>query len=374
MNGFLNKLFWAAVLLLFSFAVWAVIPLLVGEQGMGDRERYLAVAEAPFALSASPWGYRIAVPWLARGISELTGLSIENAFYFLQFVFFYSIVVLLTFVSRSQRASLWTVFLILLTFSAGYQFVYYRFNYTHVGMSELSMLGWLCWFLYRKKFGLVAAGLVFSVLVKESIAFIFLQVLVLYWLVDWFTTRKTDISLARLIIICAMPLVLFAAIRLLWTIPGESGANSYAQWYTSEFFDKLYGKEMPYRIVEYFTIYGTLLLLVLYSLKYALTDAFVRLQLLVFIVSVTQLLLALDTRRMASMAMIAVLFIVVRLIVKYGLHFWATALLILQIIYCMFWLSQTHHYAIATLAVAGVFSGCYLGTIFIRNRSLSAAT
>lgn len=373
-NGSLTSLFQAIAILLFSLAIWSVMPLLVGEQGMGDRERYLAIAETPFALTESPWGYRIAVPWLARGISEMTGIKIEDAFQILQFLFYYSINLLLARSARRLGASVIHVPLILLVFAAGYQFVYYRFNYIHVGMSELSLLGWLCWFLYNKKYSLVLTVLVFSILVKESIAFVFLNVLVLGWLYDWLNSRKTDISLLRLLVICVVPVVLFVSIRLLWAIPGESGAHSYFQWYDSEFFDKLYGKEIPYRLVEYFTVFGTLHFLVLYSIRYVLTDPFIRLQLLVFVASISQLLLALDTRRMASMAVIAVLLIVVRLIVKYGLQFWAIALLIMQILYCFLWLNQIHNYAIATLGVAAIFSGCYLATIIIRNRYWHPAT
>lgn len=342
-------------LFVMSALLWFLIPYLYVEQGFGDRDRYLAVANTPFIFTASPWGYRIAVPWSARALSQIDGLSIERAFEVLQFLFFLSINVLIYRVCTVLGAKKGLIFLALVVFASGYQYVYYRFNYAHVGMAELSLLGWLCWWMYCRNYTLILVGLLLSILIKESIAFIFLQVLTLYWISQW-VWRRPDISLIRLCVLCISPILLFVAVRLMITAPGESAAASYLGGYNTSFFNKLLGPQFPMRLVEYFTVFGCLVPAILYACKYFISDSFMRIQILVFGVAVSQLVLALDTRRMASMAMIAVLFIVVRLITKHGLAGWGYCLLGLQILFGLFWLDQFHSLAVVCLIMAAALS------------------
>lgn len=359
------------LLVLWSVCLWYVTPYLSIEQGLGDRERYLAIATTPFEFTASPWGYRIAVPWTARAMTELSGMPLEYSFEVLQFVFFVSINMLLYHVCRYLGASNCLVALVLLTFATGYQFVYYRFNSSHVGMSELSLLGWLCWWLHRRRYGLVAVGLLASILVKESIAFIFLQVLVLYWFSQWVFDKKTDISFLTLCVISVLPLLLFIAIRLGISAPGESGVSSYLGGYDDTLFNKLFGNHFPMRVVAYFTVFGGLLSVVIYSFKYIVSDPFVRIQIFVFLVAITQLVLALDSKRLASMAVISVLLLTVRLVIAYKVKAWGYILLVLQVFYGFFWLNQFHLIAVLMLAASLVVTIIFAARHFLVTRDKS---
>ena len=347
-------------LFLWSVFAWFLAPYLFIEQGLGDRDRYLAIALNPFEFTASPWGYRIAVPWVARAMSELGGVSIDSSFQALQFTFYFSINLLIYRVSKSLRASRWTIVLALAVYVSGYQYVYYRFNYTHVGIAELSLLAWLSWWLYIRNYSLVMIGLVASILVKESIAFVFLQVLTLNWVCQWLICRRTDITILKLCVICVLPLMLFVAVRLAISAPGESGVGSYLGGYDTTLFNKLFNDQTLMRVVSYFTIFGCLLPTVIYSCKYAVSDSFMRIQLLVFLVSITQLLLGLDAKRMASMAMIAALFLALRLMLTYGLIGWGSAFMGLQVLFGFSWLNQSHFFAVVCIAAS-----CLLAVMFM---------
>lgn len=359
-------------LLFLSMAVWFITPSIAIEQGMGDSDRYFAIASTPFEFTASPWGYRILIPWIARGISEVSPLSIEQSFFWLQFAFYFSANLLLLQVGRDLKASPILIGASILTFAAGYQFIYYRFNFIHVGIGELSLLGWLCWWFYTREYRWLAIGLAISVLVHESVAYVFLQVMVLYWVFQWFLSRQTDMSFAHLVGLCALPIVIFLAIRLAISAPGQGATDSYLSGYDATFFSKLFGPHFYRRLIEYFTTFGVLLLVVLTSLSRCLKDDFIRLQLFVFVACVTQLLLGLDTKRMASMGILAVLLLAMRIGVLERYRKPVLIALGLQSLYGLFWLNQLHIAAVIILAISltgavGIFISRWQQKISAKN-------
>ena len=64
--------------------------------GFGDSDYYAKMAETPGQFVAFPWGYRIAVPYIAGFLSRMIGVQLSTAFGILQISMFAAILTVLT--------------------------------------------------------------------------------------------------------------------------------------------------------------------------------------------------------------------------------------------------------------------------------------
>lgn len=342
------------VLIAFALLSWWMIPLIFGNQGFGDSDRYLLMAQQPFTLTESPWGYRFVIPWFAAFLSNISGYPLPEVFQFLQFVSYLLCLVLIKHVAEYFELSIPGKALCLLLFTFGYQFVYYRHNYIHIGMFEFLFLGVLVWKSYMNQWTSVVLVLSFSILVKESIAFVFLQAIVIFWLLETYVFKNHTMKLNQLISICVFPIVVFISVRFFMSFEVQEDTEGYLNAYNSVLFAKIFNGNFLGRVIDYMTVFGVLTFVVLKSCFRVFSSRFVRLNLLIFAFSGTQLLLAVDSKRMACVAIISVIFLFVTESKEKCEQFPMLLLAVLQIVYAFGWFSQTYWIALGAMACAAV--------------------
>ena len=337
-----------------SAIAWYVAPLIFGHQGFGDSDKYIAIARDPFVFTESPWGYRLLVPWLVAGMSATFGITLENGFQLVQAASYTLCLAIIVFVAKNLNAEKWVKVLGPLVFTFGYQYIYYRHNFIHVGLMELLVLAALIWLTHVKKWRSILLLLTISIFIKESIAFIFLQTLVVYWLIEKYVFGNSFTKSYQIVLICVMPIIVFLLIRINFGLSDSSATASYLSGYDRNFFSKVFNGNFVGRIVEYFTVFGVLVYLIPISVRFIFNSSFIRINLLIQVFSVSQLLLAIDSKRMACMGVISLIFILTELSKCRRERSRLFLLTIFQLIYAYGWLTQNYWLSIVAMVMGGI--------------------
>ena len=81
------------ILLLLAVLLGLAIRATTVPVGLGDSDKYEAVARSVGVLVHPPWGYRIGIPYLAAGFTRATGLGLASSFVLLQILLYAGLLV-----------------------------------------------------------------------------------------------------------------------------------------------------------------------------------------------------------------------------------------------------------------------------------------
>jgi hypothetical protein len=227
-----NKLLIIGILLI-SFSVAglcmrrATVPM-----GSGDSGHYLAMARHPGTFVGSPWGYRIAVPYVAASISSLTGVPVETAYTVLQVgMFSLFLTALFLWLSWGFGISTFAASMACLLFIFSYPGVYNLHNVTHVGLGEhlLVLLG--CIALYHNRFLFFVCVVAASCLVKESVG----MLLIPSFLVLALMFENWRGALLKTAVVAAVYVSLHLGLRSGILFHERIDLGTYASFYTWEY-------------------------------------------------------------------------------------------------------------------------------------------
>jgi hypothetical protein len=229
-----GRRFWIALAigLLLPSALAIVLPRNVfPHPSCGDCDRYLEVAQQPFIFTASPWGYRVLVPYAARGLADLTGVSIPAAYYAMIVVSFIAVnAIIVVWFSQALRFSLLTATLLSLLYIFSHASAYHLWGY-QIGTWEhlFLLLGFVL--IYHRRDVLLLPILFLGALTKESLALL----VPLYFLRTFFAGHRSR-AVAMSIVLGVAFLVPFAVMRS--GIPWRAGGSlqDYASYYTPDYF------------------------------------------------------------------------------------------------------------------------------------------
>lgn len=204
----------------------------------GDCERYQDIANNPFIFTASPWGYRIFVPYLARALATLTPLTLDQGFLFLTlfgfcllgtaFVYWLSVV---------RRYPLSVAALVFVLYAASFGAIVYLHGYQNIGIWEhlVLFLGMIA--IYHNRWIWLVPLLVVGEVVKESVVVLIPLYLVCGWLLG---DQPRRVVVRNTAILAAVYLAMFLLLRsgLLWQKGGNT--QDYVSYYTPAYFEWLF--------------------------------------------------------------------------------------------------------------------------------------
>jgi hypothetical protein len=198
--------------------------------GFGDSGDYMLVAQFPFQLKAPPFGYRIAIPYLASFMSQNLHMGLERTFEVLQIVM-YSLVLTVWYlwVTIGLRLSSFVSVLTCLLFIFSYPGVYNLHNVVHVGFGEhlFLLLGFIA--IYHNRFILLCIIVAVSCFVKENVG----ALLIPTSLVSNFIEEKLSITVGKVAILSSIFLGGSLLLRSGLLFMGEGSAVQYIQGYIS---------------------------------------------------------------------------------------------------------------------------------------------
>ena len=200
--------------------------------GFGDSENYLKMAQAPGTFITSPWGYRIGVPYAARGVSNLLSLPIQGAFSFLQLTMFGLIMAaLFLWVSSVLGRGIFIAALCALLFTFSYPGTYNLHNVVHVGLGEHLFILLGCMAIYSNRFFTLCAVTALSCFVKESVGFLLIPTYLLSAML--FSPWRKAFSNSALL--CAAFLAPFLLLRSGVLFDNHASLNTYLSFYTLDY-------------------------------------------------------------------------------------------------------------------------------------------
>ncbi|MEO5666726.1 MAG: DUF2079 domain-containing protein, partial [Bdellovibrionota bacterium] len=156
----------------------------------GDASRYMTMAEHPGTITASPWGYRIAVPYLVALCSKLSGLSLSLVFRIFQYALFSGMGLLIYLHCRKIFRSEESGVLCCLTWVLSTASLYHLHNFAHVGIAEHLLIALGLIQLLESQYQALVLTLLLSALVKETIGPLLFVLAVLAMAIEKRWTRK----------------------------------------------------------------------------------------------------------------------------------------------------------------------------------------
>ncbi len=202
----------------------------------GDCPRYVDIANNPFVFTASPWGYRILVPWVALLITRVSPVSLDAAFLALTLLGFAAVVTTIVYWFGAKLGhSTQVAVMMALLYSFSYGAVFYLHGYQNIGFWEhlAVLLGFIA--IYHRRFVWLVPIVVLGEMVKES-------VVVLIFLYAVYAAKMEGIRVAvrNAAVLSLVYVAVFFLLRsgAIW----RSGGNvqDYASYYTVEYFQWLF--------------------------------------------------------------------------------------------------------------------------------------
>ena len=158
-----------ALLTIFALVGW-IMKILTNPMGLHDSYAYLLVAQSPFELTAPPFGYRIAIPYLAAFLSASLHMNLERTFEVLQ-IGLYSLVLTSWYLWATLGLKLTkpTSVMTCILFIFSYPGVYNLHNAVHVGFGEhlFLLLGFMA--IFHNSYWLLYIIIIISCFVKENV-------------------------------------------------------------------------------------------------------------------------------------------------------------------------------------------------------------
>lgn len=217
-----------------------VLVLTTDFMSCGDCPRYIDIAESPFVFTASPWGYRIFVPYLARAIADLTPLDLDQSFLLLTGLAIGLLAAtLVSWLVVSLRRSLLTAHLVLILYLSSFGAVVYLHGYQNIGFWDhlVVLLGMIA--IYHRRWVWLIPLLAMGQLVKES-AVILIPMYGLFEVVSRGRTAPVRTIVRNLGVLSAVYVAVFFFLRsgVLWRTGGN--AQDYVSYYTPQYFEWLF--------------------------------------------------------------------------------------------------------------------------------------
>jgi len=292
------------VLLLVAGAAWAIVlrAVTVGF-GMGDAPTYLAMAEDPWTLQPPPWGYRVAVPYLAAGLSHVFDLTIPAAFMLIQVASFSAILVILgAYLKAHTSLGAMSLVVLAILFSLSFPGVYNLHNPVHVGYVEhlLILLGVVA--IHHDRYRWLLAVVIVGSLVKETIGAL---LIVTYLFCAWSNESPGRLAL-KLMPLAAGYLAIFLWLRMGGPFNGDNGLGEYLQAYNghSQRVYQYWGGVHGAGLRAAFS-FGVIWIMSCFGFLYS--DKTVRRLCILIPLAFAQIFLATDVQRMVGVAFPAVL-------------------------------------------------------------------
>jgi hypothetical protein len=200
--------------------------------GFGDSGHYLAMAQDPGTFERSPWGYRIAVPYAASGISRALALSIRSAFGILQLAMFgLTLSLIFLWISGPLSRDRLVAALSTTLFTFSYPGVYNLHNIIHVGLGEHLFVLLGCIAIYSNRWLALCLVTAVSCLVKESVGFL----LIPSYFVSAVFFDPWRRAFARTAVLCVAFLAPFMFLRSGLLFHNHADINTYTSFYTLDY-------------------------------------------------------------------------------------------------------------------------------------------
>jgi hypothetical protein len=260
------------------------------------------MAERVGQFTISPHGYRILVPYLAAWLARVADIPLPDAFLVLTLFAFAGVnLTLVLWFNRGLGLTLSTALLLSVLYVFSYAGIYNLHNAVHVGYWEhwFLLVGFIC--IYHGRFWALAAIVLVSVWIKETI----LLVMPLEFMMVW-RARGLRRAILRVSILMGLFLFVFLLLRSGIWLTGTTGFSSYSSFYSLAYLDFIVkGWVQINPIKEIYFAFQLLWLVGLFGWFYAPGRA--RWMALFVPVAIAQVLLATDTQRMTALAFPAVL-------------------------------------------------------------------
>ena len=265
--------------------------------GFGDSVHYLKMAENPETFVGSPWGYRVAIPYLVHVLSEVFGLPVSEVFVRLQFLMYALVgVTLYVWTSQVLRLSLTASILSGVLFIFSYPGVYNLHNNIHVGYAEYIFLFLGLIFIYRQNLLILFLLIFISGFVKETIGMLLIPTYFMYTIIE--AGLKSSFKGAALLSVAFLSV--FILLRSGTIFSNNADMQAYSSFYTLEYlrfvFD--YWGGIQGALKNILATFGPLWLLAFVGFNYS--SGKLRSFLVLGILAVMQILLATDVYRMVS--------------------------------------------------------------------------
>jgi hypothetical protein len=297
-----------------TWVLFTVLPLVFAyiithttqPMGFGDAVQYMKMAEQPFQFTASPWGYRIVVPYLAALISNLLRIPLGQTFLFLSLLAFEAInMVIMIWSVRGLRLSIWTAVMLAMLYSFSYAGVYNLHNYIHIGFywELLVFLGFLT--IYYDRFPLLLMIVSLGSAVTENVIIL----IPTYFIYKFFTGNSLK-AIVRTLILSAAFLAVFLLVRSGLLFKGSTGLTTYTHFYTLDYLKFVYNNWGGPSGAAKQVVKAFLLVWLIAALGFVHSTKNGRLIAALIPLAIVQIALATDVIRMTSIGFPAILMLV----------------------------------------------------------------
>ena len=356
-----------------TWALFAILPLAFAfiiarttqQMGFGDAGQYMKMAEQPFQFTASPWGYRIVVPYLAALIAGVLRIPLDRSFWFLSLLAFEAInLVIMIWGVYGLHLSVFSAILLAAIYSFSYAGVYNLHNYVHIGFywELLVFLGFLA--IYYDKFLLLLIIVSLGSAVTENVI-----ILIPTYLILKLFSGGAKKAVVRTLVLSVGFLVVFLFVRSGLLFKGATGFTSYSHFYTLDYVKFVYHNWGGPAGAAKQVVKAFLVVWLLAALGFIHSSKTSRLLAILIPLAIVQILLATDVIRMTSIAFPAILLLVAVLFksMKVYEQVLATALSILS-----FYAFNLNVDWLLVLGGAGLVIGLWYLAIFRQRTTISA--
>ena len=220
------------LLLLMLFSVGGVIiSFITLDMGFGDFGHYLKMSEYPGNFVGSPWGYRIAIPYLVAIFSSM-GTSIKITYTIVQIAMYSSfLTVLYLWISKEFQVNKFAAIGTCVLFMFSFPGVYNLHNVIHIGFSEYFFILLGCIAIYNNHLIFLIIIIVLSSFVKESVPMLLIPTYFVSSLI-MFNWKSTFLKTSLLVLIF---MAIFIFLRSGFLFKKDVDINTYTSFYNLEY-------------------------------------------------------------------------------------------------------------------------------------------
>lgn len=214
-------------------AIFCLVGLCVrtgtNPMGFGDWDPYLLMARFPFEFTTTPYGYRIAVPYLASFLSQNLDMELETAFALLQ-IGMYSLVLTTWYLwaTLGLKLSVPVSVMTCILFIFSYPGVYSLHAYVNVGFGEHLFVLLGCIAIYHSRFIFLTFVILISSFVKENPGLLLIPSFFVISLAD----EKIRLAIGKTAILFTIFLVSFLVLRSGYLFKSGGDFASYSSLFT----------------------------------------------------------------------------------------------------------------------------------------------
>jgi hypothetical protein len=328
-----NRLLVIVLIVILFVIAGLFIRHLTKPAGFGDSKIYLAMAKSVWTFTESPWGYRIAVPYLAAYLAYYLRIPLETVFFALQMgMYALTLAGLFWWFRFGLRMRPYTTVLGLLLFVFSYPGVYNLHNTLHVGFAEHLLLVLGCIAIYQNYYLILVFLVAASSFVKETAGLLLIPT---YLAVNLLTGKWRQL-LVRTLILAVVFLSISLLLRSGVLFRNQADFSDYIRFYTRDYIkyviDYWGGPSSALERILY--TFGPVWVLALSGFWYA--PARLRAMSVLPLLAILQILLGTDLYRMVGVSFPVVLALSVVVLDRLAPS-WASMLAGLSILYFLSW-------------------------------------